>query len=502
MRPTDPTTFEEDIKFRGLHPMIARRLQMWRLTNFEISPPPRRPARCTCSTASPATTRPTSGSIAVAEVRDVTPVRDDDGQRASPCPRSSTCSSAVSTRIRRARAGAPRRRRASSGTGSCSTSGRSSTCRSTSSTTIARRLAPLTEGLGLEQVVVSGRLAVPGADEPVEAVMRLGLRDRAAASRCASPSRPTEPMQPLDDYTRKLIQTRRRGLVYPYELVPLLRGDGGTFVEHDLDDDGRARAGRPSGRASNRAGRRRRCRHARRPSATPRASPASPCSATRPRRWARSPRPSAGGCSRPIDLAARARRADRVVRPVGRRQDRHGLGQREPRLGGARAAPAGRAHPAGGEVNVVVAGINVGAQPYWNAEATMLMHTRGILVMTPDSAMVLTGKQAIDYSGGVSAEDNLGIGGYERIMGPNGEAQYWAPDAGRGVRRPVRPLRPDVPCAGRALAASGRRRRTRSTATCAPTPHRRRRHRLHDRRRHLLRRRPTPTARSRSTSAR
>jgi hypothetical protein len=30
----------------------------------------------------------------------------------------------------------------------------------------------------------------------------------------------------------------------------------------------------------------------------------------------------------------------------------------------------------GGEINVVVAGINVGAQPYWNAEATMLMHTR------------------------------------------------------------------------------------------------------------------------------
>ena len=57
----------------------------------------------------------------------------------------------------------------------------------------------------------------------------------------------------------------------------------------------------------------------------------------------------------------------------------------------------------------------------------MLMHTRGILVMTPESAMVLTGKQAIDYSGGVSAEDNFGIGGYGRVMGPNGEAQYWAP---------------------------------------------------------------------------
>ena len=36
----------------------------------------------------------------------------------------------------------------------------------------------------------------------------------------------------------------------------------------------------------------------------------------------------------------------------------------------------------GREINIVVAGINVGAQPYWNAEATMLMHTKGILVMT------------------------------------------------------------------------------------------------------------------------
>ena len=83
---------------------------------------------------------------------------------------------------------------------------------------------------------------------------------------------------------------------------------------------------------------------------------------------------------------------------------------------------------AGGEINIVVAGINVGAQPYWNAEATMLMHTKGILVMTPDSAMVLTGKQSLDFSGGVSAEDNFGIGGYDRVMGPNGQAQYWAPD--------------------------------------------------------------------------
>ena len=58
----------------------------------------------------------------------------------------------------------------------------------------------------------------------------------------------------------------------------------------------------------------------------------------------------------------------------------------------------------------------------------MLMHTKGILVMMPDSSMVLTGKRALDFSGGVSAEDNQGIGGYERVMGPNGQAQYFARD--------------------------------------------------------------------------
>jgi acetyl-CoA carboxylase carboxyltransferase component len=42
--------------------------------------------------------------------------------------------------------------------------------------------------------------------------------------------------------------------------------------------------------------------------------------------------------------------------------------------------------------------------------------------------MVLSVKQALDYSGSVSAEDNQGIGGYDRIMGLNGQAQYWARD--------------------------------------------------------------------------
>ena len=88
----------------------------------------------------------------------------------------------------------------------------------------------------------------------------------------------------------------------------------------------------------------------------------------------------------------------------------------------------------GGEINIIVAGVNVGAQSYWNAEATMLHHTRGVLIMTPGGSMVLTGKKALEYSGSVAAEDERGIGGFDRIMGVNGQAQYFAQDLGDAYR--------------------------------------------------------------------
>ena len=113
-------------------------------------------------------------------------------------------------------------------------------------------------------------------------------------------------------------------------------------------------------------------------------------------------------------------------------------------------------------------GINVGAQPYWNAEATMLMHTKGILVMTPESAMVLTGKQALDYSGGVSAEDNFGIGGYERVMGPNGQAQYWAPDLAGACEILLAYYERTYVAPGERFPRRARDGRPASTATSAP----------------------------------
>jgi acetyl/propionyl-CoA carboxylase alpha subunit/acetyl-CoA carboxylase carboxyltransferase component len=81
----------------------------------------------------------------------------------------------------------------------------------------------------------------------------------------------------------------------------------------------------------------------------------------------------------------------------------------------------------GGVVNVIVDGPCVGAQSYWNAEATMLMHCRGALVMTPRGYMILTGKRALEVSGSVAGPTNEAIGGLD-VMLANGEAQYEAGD--------------------------------------------------------------------------
>ncbi|WP_276967940.1 biotin carboxylase N-terminal domain-containing protein [Desertimonas flava] len=425
--------FREDVKFRGLHPMIARRLQMWRLANFEIS---RLPSADDVY-AFNCVARDTASDerlVAVAEVRDLTPVRDDAG-RVVALPGVEHVLVGCLDAIRQALARRSDGRRlewnrvmlyvwppVDFGFDEVRA--------------IARRLTPLTEGLGIEQVVVSARFASPDVAEPIETVLRLGYEPgRGLTVRVTEP--PAAPMQPLDEYTRKNIQARRRGLVYPYELIPLLAGRGGSFVEYDLDDTDRLvpvdrdrglnKAGVVVGIVSTPT--------ARYPEGVTRVAicgdPTKAMGAITeaecrrilgaidlaeerdiPIEW------FALSAGAKIAMDSGSENLDWVATVLRRLVEHTQPGGRDGGRVGGRV---------GGEVNVVVAGINVGAQPYWNAEATMLMHTSGILVMTPDSAMVLTGKQAIDYSGGVSAEDNLGIGGYARVMGPNGEAQYFAP---------------------------------------------------------------------------
>ena len=237
---------------------------------------------------------------------------------------------------------------------------------------------------------------------------------------------PTEPLRPLDEYAQKVQRSQARGLVYPYELIPLLTGSEGTFVEYDFDESGAlVPVDRPYGR--NTAGLI--------VGTVTRPTPLYPEGMTRVALF--------GDPTKALGTVAEAECA-RVVAALDLAEKLSAPVEWFALSSGATISMESGTENMdwvsralrriitftqnGGEINVIVAGINVGAQPYWNAEATMLMHTKGILVMTPDSAMVLTGKQSLDYSGGVSAEDNFGIGGYDRVMGPNGQAQYWAPN--------------------------------------------------------------------------
>jgi acetyl-CoA carboxylase carboxyltransferase component len=291
-------------------------------------------------------------------------------------------------------------------------------------TALQGKITPLTDGAGIAEVRAQGRIAgLDGTAVPVS--IRFSRRPGAGVvSTVEDP--PTELLQPLDDYDAKVLRARRRGLVYPYELESLLVGADGTLVEHDLDDTGAlVPVVRPRG--LNKAG-------------IIVAVVSTPTS-LHPEGVTRvvlcgDPTKALGAVSEPecTRIIAALDLAEQMGVPL--EWFALSAGARISMDSGTEnmdwvAAALRRIvefTQAGNEINVVVAGINVGAQPYWNAEATMLMHTKGILVMTPDSAMVLTGKQSLDFSGGVSAEDNFGIGGYDRVMGPNGQAQYWAPD--------------------------------------------------------------------------
>ena len=412
----------EDRVIRDMHPLTGQRLDLWRLKNFEGT---RLPAPSdTYLYHLVAKNNPSDERlVALAEVRDVTPQCDDAGDVVA-MPAIERALAACLDGVRRAQALRGSRRRLDAN-------------RVVlyvwpvfdvpleRLANVARNVAPLTVGAGLEQIVIIGRLRENGQATPREVALRFTYRPGAGVEvNVTAP--PTEPMQPLDTYTQKVQRSRARGTVYPYELIPLLTGSEGSFTEYDLEDNGRlVPVDRNYG--NNTAG------IILGVVTTP--TERYPEGMTRVALFG-DPTKALGSVAEPecarvvagIDLAeqlgvpvewfALSSGAEISMERGTENMDWVSRGLRR----------LITFTQAGGEVNVVVAGINVGAQPYWNAEATMLMHTKGILVMTPDSAMVLTGKHSLDYAGGVSAEDNFGIGGYDRVMGPNGQAQYWAPN--------------------------------------------------------------------------
>ncbi|HUB37469.1 MAG TPA: biotin carboxylase N-terminal domain-containing protein [Streptosporangiaceae bacterium] len=417
----DGARLAEDRLIRGLHPQVAERLQLDRLREFDLTRLPSADEEIylfkAAAKANPADER----LIAMGQVRDLTPLREADGRLVA-LPELENVLAGCLDAIRIVQAQRPQHRRF--------TRNRimmyvwpASEFTVEELAPLARRIRPGVSGSGVEEVQFVARLR-GAAGEPTEMAVRVSDDTRGQVQIDVGPP-PTEPLLPLDDYQQKVLRATRRGNAYPYQLIDLVAGPGGQFTEHDLGESGElGPASRPKGlnRAAIVAG----------VVSTP--TRKYPGGVTRVVLLG-DPTKSLGALSEPecARVIAAIDLAERMAVPLewfslssGARISMES-GTENMDWVAAALKRIVEFTQAGGEINIVVAGINVGAQPYWNAEATMLMHTKGILVMTPDSAMVLTGKQALDFSGGISAEDNFGIGGYDRVMGPNGEAQYWAP---------------------------------------------------------------------------
>ncbi|MEU8018746.1 carboxyl transferase domain-containing protein [Micromonospora parva] len=409
----------EDRLIRGLHPYIAQRMQLERLHKFDLTRLPSSDEEVYLFQCVARENRADERLVAFAQVRDLTELREQDGRLVA-LPTTEDAIAACLDSIRRAQSRRPSKTRFNTNRIVVYVWPPSELTREEMEM-IAGRVRPTTAGAGLEEILFIARQRDRRTGELTRIAVRISF-DAAGGAELAVGEPPVEPIQPLDEYRLKVLRASSRNTVYPYELTGRL----GDFVEYDLDDDHvLAPVGRPKGRNS--------------------AAIVAGVVTTRTERYPQGvtrvvllgdPTKSLGALSEPecrrviaaLDLAERMR--------VPLEWWALSAGARISMTSGTEnmdwvAAALKRIvefTQAGGEINIVVAGINVGAQPYWNAEATMLMHTKGILVMTPDSAMVLTGKQSLDFSGGVSAEDNFGIGGYDRVMGPNGQAQYWAPN--------------------------------------------------------------------------
>ncbi|MGY4651257.1 ATP-binding protein [Mycobacterium sp. URHB0021] len=420
-RPAPEGGMAEDPTIRDMHPLTGQRLDLWRLKNFNGT---RLPAAAgtylfhVTAKENPSDER----LIALAEVRDVTPHRDEAGQIIG-IPAIERTLAACLDGIRRVQAQRGSKRLDNNRVALYVWPVLDIPANRFPA--IAQRLAPLAVNAGLEDITILASINDDETSQPRRVAIRFSSSPGAGiVANVTAP--PTDPLRPLDGYAQKVQRSQARGVVYPYELIPGLTGPEGRFVEYDLDESGEfGPVDRPYGR--NTAGLI--------VGTVSRPTPRHPEGMTRVALFG-DPTKALGTvaeaeCAR---VVAALDLAEKLSVPV----EWFALSS-----GATISMDSGTENmdwvsralrriitftQNGGEINVIVAGINVGAQPYWNAEATMLMHTKGILVMTPDSAMVLTGKQSLDYSGGVSAEDNFGIGGYDRVMGPNGQAQYWAPN--------------------------------------------------------------------------
>ena len=423
--------YYEDLLYRRLHPMMGERHHIWRLSNFQIERLPS--AEDVYLFHGIAHTNPKDERLfALAEVRDMTPLRDESGKIIQ-IPQLERMLMEALEGIRMYQSHLPIHKRLLWNRVLLYV-WQPLRLSLEEFLQLMRKIWPATEGLDLERIVVHVKIEAPRTGELRSRMLHIS--NPGGHELVITESDPIEtPIATLSEYRQKVVQLRQRGLVYPYEIIEMLTPEPegtstemppGIFTEYDLNEDnhlipvdrpyGKNKTGIVVGIIRNYTSR-------------------YPEGMTRVILLG-DPSHSMGSVAEP--------ECRRIIEALNLAEQLHVPLEWFTLSAGARISMKSGTEnmdwvaralrriieftQKGFEINVVVNGINVGAQPYWNAGATMLMHTHGILIMTLNGAMVLTGKQSLDFSGGVSAEDNYGIGGYEPIMGPNGQAQYFAFD--------------------------------------------------------------------------
>ena len=293
-RPAGGGPFAEDGDFRGLHPMMAAAARPVAAVELRAGAPARAARRLPVPRRRARATRATSGSSP--SPRCATSRRCSTPTAASPrCPSSSGWRARRSRRCARYQSRRPARERPRWNR-LLLYAWPTLELDPEAARDVIRRYARLSGELGLELV----QLRVRMRDGRNRVLRFFNPAGRGVVMEIDDP--PTEPLRALDEGAARIVSARRRGTVHPAEIVKLLAPERaepgatippGEFVEHDLDDDGTARAGRaPAGHEQR--------EHRRRARAQPHRAPpgghAARGPARRPdaRRSARSPSPSAG----------------------------------------------------------------------------------------------------------------------------------------------------------------------------------------------------------------
>ncbi|HRW20021.1 MAG TPA: biotin carboxylase N-terminal domain-containing protein, partial [Dermatophilaceae bacterium] len=232
--------FVEDTLYRNLHPMLAKRMDLWRLANFELTRLPS-PEDVYLFHGQARENPKDRRLFALAEVRDLVKVRDEQ-TGIETYPRLGRVGLQALAAMRSALSTYPPRERPTANrlvlwvrpTWEIPPS---------EWPALAANYLPLAKGAGLDKVAL--HVHAVEDDQLVDKVLTVdGIGRTGTTIRFGDPG--PNPIRPLTRYAQKVLTAERFGTPYPYEIVQMLTPGPedpspfprGTFQELELDADG------------------------------------------------------------------------------------------------------------------------------------------------------------------------------------------------------------------------------------------------------------------------